>query len=191
MKNPICRTASLGLMIALVCALPLVAQRRMGLPGPGPAGGPPGVGMSPDMDNPGRKPPSGGVQPGSRGAQAQANTANGSARAGVQFGPVGRWWDDKSVVRAVGISSDQQQRMDQIFNASKPGILATYKTYLAEQSKLNALTRNPQASQASTFAAIDAVNLARANLQKATAQMYMQIRQQMNTTQVEKLEKLQ
>jgi Spy/CpxP family protein refolding chaperone len=114
-----------------------------------------------------------------------------TARPGVQFGPVGRWWDDKSVVRTVGLTTDQQRRMDTIFNASKPAILASYQNYLKEQAKLSALSHNPQATQDSTFAAIDAVNQARAALQKATAQMYLQIRQQMKPEQIQKLETLE
>jgi Spy/CpxP family protein refolding chaperone len=113
-----------------------------------------------------------------------------SMHTGVQFGPVGRWWDDKSVVRTIGLTNDQQRRMDTIFNANKPAILATYQTYLKEQAKLNALSHNPQATQADTFAAIDAVAQARTALQKATAQVYLQIRQQMSPDQIEKLGKL-
>jgi hypothetical protein len=81
--------------------------------------------------------------------------------------------------------------MDSIFNEHKPAILATYQAFLKEQSRLSALSHNPQADQAATFAAIDAVNQARASLQKATAQMYLQIRQQMSTDQVQKLENLE
>lgn len=113
------------------------------------------------------------------------------ARPGVQFGPVGRWWDDKRVVHTVGLTNDQQRRMDTIFNASKPAILASYQTYLKEQARLTALSRNTQVTEASTFAAIDAVNQARTALQKATAQMYLQIRQQMKPEQIQKLETLE
>jgi Spy/CpxP family protein refolding chaperone len=81
--------------------------------------------------------------------------------------------------------------MDVIFNANKPAILEAYKTFLSEQSKLNAINKNPQADQASTFAAIDAVNNARASLQKATAQMLLQIRKEMDPGQIAKLEKIQ
>ena len=109
----------------------------------------------------------------------------------MQFGPIGRWWDNKTVVHTVGITTDQQRRMDTIFNASKPAILSTYQTYLKEQARLTALSHDTQATQETTFAAIDAVNQARAALQKATAQMYLQIRQQMNPDQIQKLEKLE
>ena len=111
-------------------------------------------------------------------------------RTGLQFGPVGRWWDDKSVGQSIGLRSDQKKKMDAIFNANKPAIVGSYKAYLSEQSKLNAISKDRQADQARLFSAIDAVSEARASLQKATAQMLLQIRQQMDTQQIEKLEKL-
>jgi Spy/CpxP family protein refolding chaperone len=104
---------------------------------------------------------------------------------------VGRWWDDKSVVQTIGLRKEQQQRMDTIFNANKPAILSSYKSFLSEQAKLDALNKDPQVDKGRLFAAIDAVSQARASLQKATSQMLLQIRQEMDPGQVTKLEKLE
>jgi Spy/CpxP family protein refolding chaperone len=114
----------------------------------------------------------------------------GAPRSSLGFGPVGRWWDDKSVIRAVGIGKTQQQKMDAVFDANKPAILASYKTFLSEQSKLDALNKNPNVDKAQLFAAIDAVSQARATLQKATSQMLLQIRAEMDPNQITKLESL-
>jgi hypothetical protein len=80
--------------------------------------------------------------------------------------------------------------MDGIFNANKPAIVGSYKAFLREQSKLDAISKDPKVDQERMFAAIDAVSQARTALQKATTQMLLQIRQQMAPDQVEKLEKL-
>ncbi|MDR3745263.1 MAG: hypothetical protein P4K80_03935 [Acidobacteriaceae bacterium] len=141
--------------------------------GPGPSGGPGAPGVHPP-------PPAG---PGSPGA-------NGSASGGVQFGPVGRWWDDKSVVQAVGLSKDQQKRMDSIFSANKPAILDSYKAFLREQSRLEALNKDSKATKEQVAGATEAVEKARATLQKTTAQMLEQIRQQMATDQITRLQSL-
>ncbi|GGH10922.1 periplasmic heavy metal sensor [Silvibacterium dinghuense] len=120
------------------------------------------------------------------------STASGSSSgSGVQFGPPRRWWDDKSAMKTVGISSEQKKNMDAIFDANKPAILSSYQSFLKEQSKLSAISKNSQADKASLFAQIDAVNQARASLQKTVAQMYLEIRQVMSSQQIEKLEKLQ
>ena len=81
--------------------------------------------------------------------------------------------------------------MDVIFDANKPAILQSYKTLLSEQSKYDKISKDPKVDQATLFAAIDSVSKARASLQKATAQMLLQIRQQMAPDQIAKLEKLQ
>jgi Spy/CpxP family protein refolding chaperone len=109
----------------------------------------------------------------------------------VQFGPVGRWWDDKTVVKSVGLSSQQKKQMDSIFDSSKPAILAAYRELEKQQARLEAISKDPRADKSQTFAAIDSVNQARDALEKTVAQMYLQIRQQMTPDQVQKVEKLQ
>jgi Spy/CpxP family protein refolding chaperone len=108
----------------------------------------------------------------------------------LQLGPVGRWWDDKTVVKTIGLRKEQQQKMDAIFNANKPTIVASYKAFLSEQSKLDSLNKDPNVDKARLFAAIDSVSQARASLQKATSQMLLQIRGEMDPDQISKLEKL-
>ena len=94
------------------------------------------------------------------------------------------------MVHAIGLSNEQQKKMDVIFNANKPAILAAYKSYLAEQAKLDALSKQSQVDQSRMFAAIDAVSQAKASLEKANTLMLLQIRQQMEPDQVTKLETL-
>jgi protein CpxP len=161
------------------------AQRPGGPPPGAPPPPPPPAGAPPAMHGsggPGNAPSSG---------SGPSSSGNSSPRAGLPFGPVGRWWDDKSVVHTVGISSNQQKKMDAIFDANKPAILSTYKTFLDEKAKLDALSKQSNVDQARMFAAIDAVSQARAALQKANTQMLLQIRQQMDADQINKLEKLQ
>jgi Spy/CpxP family protein refolding chaperone len=140
-------------------------------------------------------PPTGAHGPGGPGNAPPSGSGSGgsstSNRPAQQFGPVGRWWDDKAVVRTIGISHDQQKKMDSIFDANKPAILATYKTFLSEKAKLDAMSKQSNVDQTAMFAQIDAVSQARAALQKANTQMLLQIRQQMEPDQITKLEKLQ
>ncbi len=109
----------------------------------------------------------------------------------LQFGPVGRWWDDRSVVQSIGLRREQQKRMDTIFDANKPAILDSYKVFLNAQANLAAINKDPHADQAKVFAAIDAVNQARSSLQKATSSMLLQIRKEMDSGQVNKLEQIE
>ncbi len=158
-----------------------------GPPPPGMPGGPGGGAGGPGTGGPGGPGGGPGGAPPRQNGQGTHGTANGNA----QSGPVGRWWDNKTVIKSVGISPDQKKKMDSIFDANKPAILASYKNFLKEQARLESISKDPQADKSQTFAAIDAVNQARADLQKAAAQMYLQIKQQMDQEQIEKLEKLQ
>ena len=88
-------------------------------------------------------------------------------------------------------SSQRLKRMDSIFDANKPAILTSYKVFLKAQSNLTALNKDTKADKSTVFAAIDAVNNARSDLQKATSAMLMQIRGEMNADQIGKLEKVQ
>jgi Spy/CpxP family protein refolding chaperone len=130
------------------------------------------------------------------GLDAFAQTAGSGATTTVGYsvlslGPAGRWWDDKFIVQTVGLTKDQTKRMDRIFNANKPAILESYEAFLKEQSRLDALSKDPQVDQVRLFAGIDAVSLARASLQKTTTQMLLQLRRQMNPDQIHKLDQLQ
>ena len=110
-------------------------------------------------------------------------------RGGLQLAPPGRWWDDKTFVTSIGLRKDQQKRMDAIFNANKSAILENYKSLQREESRLEALTREVQPDKARIFAEIDAVNMARAAVEKAYAQMQLQVRQEMDADQVVKMDK--
>ena len=160
----------------------------------GPPGGPPSG--APPAGAPNSSPPTGGPSSAggsgstSSGSQNQQGSAAGT-NSNLGFGPVGRWWDDKAVIQATGLRKAQQQKMDAIFNANKSSILNAYKTFLSEQSKFDALKKDPAVDKTRLFAAIDAVSQARASLQKATSEMLLQIRAEMDPDQIKRLEKLQ
>jgi Spy/CpxP family protein refolding chaperone len=94
------------------------------------------------------------------------------------------------VVNSVGLRKDQQKKMDAIFDTNKNSILETYKTLEAQKAKLDQMTKASNVDQASVFAQIDAVSQARSALQKATVQMLLQIRQQLDADQISKIDKL-
>ena len=73
--------------------------------------------------------------------QRKGRAATAPRRNALQFGPVGRWWDDQSVVQSIGLRREQQKRMDAIFDANKPAILDNYKVFLKAQAILPRSTR--------------------------------------------------
>lgn len=149
-----------------------------------------------DHDRPGGPGTPGGLS-GPAGPREPVRSTREKGRAAVaphnslQFGPVGRWWDNKSVMQSIGLRREQQKRMDAIFDANKPAILDSYKVFLNAQANLTAVNKDPHAGKDQVFAAIDAVNQARSSLQKATSAMLLQIRKEMDPNQVDKLETIE
>ena len=181
------KVQEIGGLFLTICLLAGTAAAQGRPPAGPPPGGPPPGAHGPG--GPGGPPNSGG--PGGTTAPSSGTNTTGTSTLTVQhFGPVGRWWDDKAVVQAIGLNAQQQKKMDVIFNANKPAILTSYKTFLAEQAKLDAISKQSQVDQAKMFTAIDAVSQARAALEKANTQMLLQIREQMNQDQITKLETL-
>jgi hypothetical protein len=133
----------------------------------------------------------GGFPSGDRTGGPRPNNGgtNNASRGRLQLGPPGRWWDDKDFAKTVGLRKDQQKKMDQVFNANKSAILENYKSLQLEESKLDTLTKEPQPDRARLFAQIDSVNQARSSLQKANAQMLLQIRQEMEPDQIVRMDK--
>jgi Spy/CpxP family protein refolding chaperone len=80
--------------------------------------------------------------------------------------------------------------LDAIFDANKPEIIRTYLEFEKQQAALDALSKSPTVDKSRMFAAIDAVNQARASLEKANTQMLLQIRAQLSPSQLAKLDSL-
>jgi Spy/CpxP family protein refolding chaperone len=190
--------------LALACACVLLALGAHAQRGPGGGGGrPPGGGASPmgGSQNSGFGNPS-LSRDGNRDTRSPMSTnapppgpapgnapTNSTMRGGLQLGPPGRWWDDRNFAMSIGLTQNQQRKMDNIFNSNKGAILESYKTLQKEESKLEAATREQQPDKSRIFAAIDSVNQARASLEKANAQMLLQVRQQMDPGQIARMDK--
>lgn len=179
-------------VLTAAAAIVLLAVPSARAQGRGPGGGRPGGGMP--GGHPGFGPSPGAAREGGRGNvpfPVVPHTENGNGmRPTVQLGPPGRWWDNSHVVRTIGLRRDQQQRMDTIFKANKSALVESFQTLQREEAKLTAVSRQAQPDKAQLFAAIDAVNQARASLEKVRTQMLLQIRQQMDADQITRLESL-
>jgi hypothetical protein len=109
-------------------------------------------------------------------------------RSGVHLGLSGRWWDDGATAKKLGLRSDQQRRMDDIFETNKGNLVTLLGNLQSQESHLASLSPKELQNESKVFAAIDRVAQARADLEKANAHVLMQIRQQMDTTQLAALD---
>lgn len=161
-------------------AAPGMAARAQGRGGGmgGPRGGMgmPGMGRSESNFPRVGPPPSGGSAP------------NSSMRGGLQLGPPGRWWDDKKFAKSLGLNSDQQKRMDNVFGQNRDVLLSRQDALQHAEGRLESLTHSGKPTESALFAEIDHVTQARADLEKAYTHMLLQLRDEMTPDQIGKLE---
>lgn len=84
---------------------------------------------------------------------------------------------------------DQQVRMDAIFDQNRNLLQARLETVLQAQSQMDEISRSPTPDEAALFTQIDRAAQAHAELDKAYTHMLLQIRKEMDTDQIKKLEK--
>jgi Spy/CpxP family protein refolding chaperone len=152
-------------------------------PGGGGPGGPPGGGMG--------GPGGGGMMGGPRGERDMEPRIQQRqpVRSEPQLSLPGRWWDDKKTVKTLSLRSDQQKRMDDIFEAGKGNLVSLYENLQREQQRFVSMPREDLQDETKVFAAIDRVAAARADLEKANFHMLLQIRKEMDPEQVAALDK--
>ena len=112
-------------------------------------------------------------------------------RTGPQLTPPGggRWWDEKKAVKSLKLSSDQQKRMDNIFETNQAALGSLLQNLQREELRLGAMTPDDLRDESKVDAQIDRVYQARADLQKATAHVFIQVRKELDADQLAKLDK--
>ncbi len=187
------RWALLLLLLFAGAATRALAQHPGGGP---PGGGPPGAGgggQSPFGGQPGGQPGNAGFSGNLNnapppGSPNSSSATNSTLRGGLQLGPPGRWWDDSSFAKSIGLDKIQQHRMDDVFKANKGDLMRLYKALEHEENQLEKVTRGKKLDEAQIDAQIDRVVVARGELEKANAHMLLEIRKEMTPDQAGKLE---
>ena len=168
MRSRLLAIASLCLCALLVCAASSAAQGMGG-------GGRHGMGMGDRMHGP-RMGFAPNIQP------------LPSVHIGLQLGLGGRWWDESRTIKKLHLRSDQQQRMDDIFESNKGTLVTLYNNLQREETHLATLPAGDLQDETKVFAAIDRVSQARSELKKEYAHTFLQIRQQLDPQQLQALD---
>lgn len=124
----------------------------------------------------------------SRGFDRPVSAPRTQPRMGLRLGLGGRWWDDHETVRKLNLTSDQQHRMDNIFEANRPALTTLYTNLQHEEANLASISRTDLRDETRVFAAIDRVSHARNDLEKENVHILLQIRQQLAPQQLEALD---
>lgn len=183
---------AVAVCLSLVPSLPVLAQRPGG-GGPPPGGGMPGGGGIPGGSNmPGASNMPGGSMPGASPREIGGGLPSGgsvqqggvTARGGVQLGPPSRWWDDKHYAKALHLRADQKKRMDGLFDENRATLVNRYEALQQEEQKMETLSHAQTLDEAALFAQIDRVAQAKADLEKATTHLMLQVRKELDADQI-------
>lgn len=109
-------------------------------------------------------------------------------RADLRIAPPGMWWKNPDIVEKLSLSSDQQKRMDDIFQQSRLQLIDLKANVEKQEVMLEPmLSANPPDTN-KVLAQIDHVAGARAELEKANARMLLGIRGVLSADQWTKLQ---
>jgi protein CpxP len=92
------------------------------------------------------------------------------------LGPHGRWWNNPEFAQKLGLTADQQKRMEAVFQQSRPSLMDLSATVRKEETAMEPLLAADQPDEGKILAQIDRVAQARAELEKANARMLLGLR---------------
>jgi protein CpxP len=102
--------------------------------------------------------------------------------------PPGRWWNNPQMVQKLALNSDQQKKMDDIFQQNRLKLIDLNATLQKEEVTLEPLVGADQPDETKILAQIDKVAQARAELEKANARFLLGIRRVLTFDQWKKLQ---
>ncbi len=98
-----------------------------------------------------------------------------------------RWWDDPHMVQRLGLSAEQQKKMDQIYLDHKLKLIDLHAALEKQETLLGPMLGADQPNEGKILSQIDAIAQARANLEKEFWRMLLGIRSQLTPEQWQKL----
>lgn len=102
----------------------------------------------------------------------------------------GRWWNDERVAQQIGLTADQQKKMDDIFQQNRLKLIDLSATLQKQEVIMQPLMEADQPDEGKILAQIDAIAQARAELEKNNARMLLGLRQVLTSDQWKKLKDL-
>jgi protein CpxP len=87
-----------------------------------------------------------------------------------------RWWRSPQMIERLGLTAEQRRKMDDVFQQSRLKLIDLTASLDKEEAMLEPLVAAEQADAAKIRSQIDRVAQARADLEKANANMLLELR---------------
>jgi Spy/CpxP family protein refolding chaperone len=104
--------------------------------------------------------------------------------------PEGKWWKNSELVKKVGVTDPQVQQMEKIFQDTRLRLIDLHANLEKQEALLEPLVEAERPDETAVLRQIDKVASARAELEKANAQMLLGIRRVLSAEQWNKLKAL-
>ncbi len=104
------------------------------------------------------------------------------------LGPPGRWWNNPAFAKDLGLTDDQQKKMEAIFEENRPKLTDMFGALRKEEMNMEPLLSADQPDETKILAQIDRVAQARAELEKFNARMLLGMRRVLTQDQWKKLQ---
>ncbi len=163
--------AGVAIMAVPARALQTPVEPPQGQDGPPPQG--------PSQRGPGRRGP-GPEGPGARDSRPDSPSAE-------LHMPPGRWWNDPDIAQSVGLSAAQIKRMDETFDGARDHLIDLDAAVRKAEGGLQSLLDTDPIDRGKVMAQVEKLTQAKSELEKAAAQMLLDIRVQLTHDQWVKL----
>lgn len=107
---------------------------------------------------------------------------------GFRPGPGGRWWTDPALVEKLGLTADQQKRIDELFQQSRLKLIDLSAAVQKQEAVLDPLLSADRPDESKVLVQIDRIAQARAELEKANARMLLGFRNVLSPEQWKKMQ---
>lgn len=107
-----------------------------------------------------------------------------------QQGPPTPWWKTDSIIKELGLTSDQSARIEQIFQTTLPELRQERDELERLEAKLSRMIQDDRNDEATLARQIDRVETARAGANKTRSLMLMRMRKVLTPDQRVRLEEI-
>ena len=112
---------------------------------------------------------------------------SGDPLAALQVAP-GTWWNDADNITRLGLTKEQQKKMDDIFQQFRLKLIDLNAALAKEELIMTPLIESERLDEVRILAQIDKIAQARAELEKANSRMLLGIRQTLTMEQWSKIQ---
>ncbi len=105
--------------------------------------------------------------------------------------PEGKWWKRPRVAAEINLTSEQESRIESVFSRARPVLIDRKAELEKKQGELQDALEDPNADRRAIASRVEAVENARAELQKARILMVLDIKQVLRRDQWERLMRMQ